>query len=272
MSDQDPVATDTHRTAAALGWSVSLEAPATDATGPVSIGWLLAEQRASILFDPPTRLRTRHQKPVHPKSAAACPAVLSLDNRIFEIKCPVDLVLDYTLSDLGAPGVRNVLGSKSPVRNAALDHLIIVSPRDEWRHPDRPILQLRLPYIFLADEPVFMAQVPPFFHRPADPLPGLMIGGRFPINVWPRTLSWAFEWHETDRTLSLKRGDPLFYLQFEVPFPARPIQMVEAALTPELQAYLDAIGGVVNLVDQTFSLFEAAEKRRPSRLLEPVRR
>ena len=138
--------------------------------------------------------------------------------------------------------------------------------------PGKPVIQVRLPYIFLADEPVYMAQMPPFYHRPTNPLPGVMIGGRFPINVWPRTLSWALEWHEIDQPLVLKRGEPMFYLQFETTSPARTVQMVEAVRTPQLQAYMDSIAGVVNYVDKTFSLFEAAEAKRPARLLEPVRK
>ena len=127
---------------------------------------------------------------------------------------------------------------RSPVRNQVLDHLVIMSAEAEWRSPGKPVLQIRLPYIFLADEPVYMAQVPPYLHRPANPLPGTMIGGRFPINVWPRTLSWAFEWHDPDQPLILIRGDPLFYLQFESGRPSAPIQMVEAA-----SADLDQTGG-----------------------------
>jgi hypothetical protein len=67
----------------------------------------------------------------------------------------------------------------------------------------------------------------------------------------------------------LKRGDPLFYCQFEGDGPDRPIQLVEAERTPELKAYLDHISGAVNFVNQTFSLFKAAEAARPERLLTP---
>jgi hypothetical protein len=45
--------------------------------------------------------------------------------------------------------------------------------------------------------------------------------------------------------------------------------MVEAAFTPELEAYVEKLSGVANYVNQTFSLFKAAEKMRPARLLTP---
>jgi hypothetical protein len=139
----------------------------------------------------------------------------------------------------------------------------------EWRFPDRPTLQLSLPYCFIADETVYLTQLGTFAHYRRDPLPGTIFGGRFPINIWPRPIMWAFEWHEPERDLILRRGEPLFYLQFEAQGPDRPVQMIEAARTPELMAYMESLSGVVNYVNQTFALFRAAEDRRPARLLRP---
>ena len=48
--------------------------------------------------------------------------------------------------------------------------------------------------------------------------------------------------------------------------------MVEAEITDDLRAYLDHISGAVNYVNQTFSLFQAAERVRPETLLSPVSR
>jgi hypothetical protein len=45
--------------------------------------------------------------------------------------------------------------------------------------------------------------------------------------------------------------------------------MVEAEKTPDLVAYLEKISGVVNYVNQTFSLMKSAEQMRPARLLKP---
>ena len=67
---------------------------------------------------------------------------------------------------------------------------------------------------------------------------------------------WAFEWHDIEKELRLSRGEPLFYCQFETIPQNRPIQLVESARTPELNAYLEHISGAVNFVNQTFSLFQ----------------
>ena len=80
---------------------------------------------------------------------------------------------------------------------------------------------------------------------------------------------WAFEWHEPERDIVLKRGEPLFYVQFEGDQADRPVQLVEAARTPELSAYLEHISGAVNYVNQTFGLFKAADLARPPKLVTP---
>jgi hypothetical protein len=83
---------------------------------------------------------------------------------------------------------------------------------------------------------------------------------------------WAFEWHDITKPLKVARGDPLFYVNFETLPQDRGVAMVEAEVTKELQEYMDMISGAVNYVNQTFSLFEAAEARRPPKLLSPMKR
>ena len=124
-----------------------------------------------------------------------------------------------------------------------------------------------------------------------------IFGGRFPIDIWPRPLMWAFEWHDMpERELRFARGEPLFDCQFETVPQDRPVQHrgggahagirlalpgvlglndVRPGLLPsrrtrtEKPAYLEHISGVVNFVNQTFSLFRTAEERRPKTLLVP---
>jgi hypothetical protein len=254
--------------------SVHFESQSADksASGPVTVGWLLTKPDAGIVFDPPTRVRSADVNRDHAKSASRCPAVINLESRYFEIKCPFDLKLQLVRDNEGKPALKNLLGDQSPVRAKKLKEHLSVTAESEWRYKDRPTIQLILPYIFIADEPVYMSQISPFMHYNREPLPGTIFGGRFPINVWPRPLMWAFEWHEPQKPLILKRGEPLFYAMFETTPPERAVQMVEAQRTPELNEYLDLISGAVNYVNQTFSLFKAAEERRPSKLVTPVER
>ncbi len=238
-------------------------------SGPVMVGWFLTEQKGSILYDPPERLMFRQMNRAHAKSAARCPAVIQMESRYFVVRCPFDLHIGLGKDDKGKPVLINRAGVASPVRGSKLGQVLTLVNEPEWRYPDRPTVQLSLPYCFIADEPVYITQLGTFAHYRRDPLPGTIFGGRFPVSVWPRPLMWAFEWHEPEKDIILRRGEPLFYVQFEAEGPERPVQLVEAARTPELMDYMDKIGGVVNYVNQTFGLFKAAEAVRPPKLLVP---
>ena len=62
----------------------------------------------------------------------------------------------------------------------------------------------------------------------------MLIGGRLPIHIWPRQMMWAFEWFEPSKPLTLRRGEPWFYVRFETFDPTRPVRLFEAEMTPEL--------------------------------------
>jgi len=85
-------------------------------------------------------------------------------------------------------------------------------------------------------------------------------------------LMWAFEWHDIEKPLKVSRGDPLFYVQFETMPQDRSVVVSETEVTPELNDYMEHISGAVNFVNQTFSLFEAAEQARPVKLVNPIKR
>ncbi|UFS66167.1 hypothetical protein LO749_06290 [Paracoccus denitrificans] len=241
--------------------------PEDPRSGPITVGWLRATDKGGVLFEPPERVSFRDTNRASAKSASRCPAVIALEARYFMIKCPFDLHIGFDRDEQGRARLINRAGAAGAVRSGRMSDVLMLVSEAEWRYPDRPTIQMKLPYIFIADEPVYMTQLDSFAHYRRRPLPGTIFGGRFPINIWPRQLMWAFEWHETDKDLILKRGEPLFYVQLEGDGPERPLQLVEAERTPELQSYIDHVSGVVNFANQTFSLFRAAEAARPARLL-----
>jgi hypothetical protein len=242
----------------------------TKAEAPRSytVGWLLQAERTSVIWDSPKPYRPETEKNTIAKSVAQCPAVLDFDRRYFVINSPIDLHLRLSI-DKGELGITNMLFDKSPIRPSALQQMIVFQPQPEWRHPERPVLQMMTSYVFVSDDPVYINQYPPFLHYGMDARPGVQINGRFPIDIWPRALQWAFEWHDMSKDLILKRGEPLFYVQFEGPNPAAPVRLIEAKRTPELMSHIDSITGVTEFVSQTYSLFKNARERRPERLLFP---
>jgi hypothetical protein len=244
--------------------------PAREPTAEV--GWLLDSNEAQFLWGAPKRVRTFEGNPEHAKAVNNCPAYLDYESRMFEVLCPVDLRVRFQRDAQGRMALTNPDGEKSGVRMSHMPKLLTMSPPNEWRHPERPIVQIVTPYVFVADEPVWMTQGPPIQHYSKDPWPGLLIGGRLPIHVWPRTMMWAFEWWDISRDLVLKRGEPWFYVNFETSDPSRPVRLVEAELTPELKEYRAGMSGVTNYINRTYSLFKVAEERRPAKLLTPKAR
>lgn len=240
--------------------------------GPVQVGWFLNQKKAGIVYFPPERVRSAEMNKNHAKSASRCPAVINLESRYFMVRCPFDLNLEFVRDKEGRPAMRNLNGDMSGIRANKMREKLHIASEHEWRYPGVPTLQLELPYVFIADEPIYMSQLSPFMHYSKNPLPGTIFGGRFPVNVWPRPLMWAFEWHDTSKPIKISRGDPLFYVQFETMPQDRSVVLVENEMTDELHDYMELISGAVNYVNQTFSLFEAAEARRPEKLVSPVKR
>lgn len=232
-------------------------------------GWLFGKNKASVIWDAPQPVRHEGPQPTAAKSVAFCPAVIEFDRRHFVINSPIDLHIRISVSAKGEVSLMNVLHERSPVRHGALGEMMSMSPQHEWRHAQRPVVQIATPYIFVSDDPLYINQFPPFLHYGASVIPGVQLCGRFPIDVWPRPLMWAFEWHDLSRDLVLKRGQPWFYVRFEAPDPSAQVRLVEAQRTPELESYIESITDVTNYVDQSFSLFKTARERRPETLLVP---
>lgn len=233
----------------------------------VDVGWLLNTTTARFIWGEPRRV-TRDDPPArHAKSASMCPAVIDYEARMYEIACPIDVRLGFRRDPKGIPALVNLDGDSATIRNKHLDQMMVLVSEKEWRHPKRPIIQLVTPYVFVSDEPVYLTQLPPISYYHRDPWPGVILGGRMPIDIWPRQLMWAFEWWDTSKELVLKRGEPWFYLRFEGADPTQHIRLSEAEMTPELQEHINGLTGVSNYVDQTFSLFKVAQERRPKTLL-----
>ena len=250
--------------------SIHVEDPTSDdGVGQVTVGWFLAKgPEASVIYEAPKRVRFKGAQDSHPKSVSRCPAVLGFEARLFEVTCPIDVSLSFVRMDDGRPMLRAIGGTASATRPNKIVEMINLADESEWRHPDRPVLQMTLPYVFVSDAPVVINQLPPFLHYTPHSLPGTMFSGRFPIHIWPRPLLWSFEGHDLEKPLMLKRGQPLYYVQCETSPQDRAVQLVEVELTKELEEYTSMIAGAVNYVSQTFSLMKTAAERRPSQLVK----
>lgn len=238
----------------------------------VTVGWLLRAPKSSVIFSPPQPFSRSDPKPVSSKSIQHCPAAVDFDRRHFVIPAPIDVTLHFKRQPDGSLGLADADGQQSAIRESGLSSMLMLGPQSEWRHPDRPMIQIISPYVFVADEPCFVVQTAPYLHYFAEPRPGVQMGGRFPIHIWPRPMSWAFEWYDISKPLKLKRGEPWFYVHFETENPSARVRLVEQEETAELGSYIDSIADVSKYVNQTYSLFSEAQRRRPDTLVSPKKK
>jgi hypothetical protein len=247
-------------------WSVPAWARPGDGRA-VDVGWLVDSDKARFIWFEPRRVRRNDPPPRHAKSASYCPAILEHEAKLYEIACPIDLNLGFRRDAQGKPVLVPLDGEQASIRAKHLNAMLAIVSEREWRHPERPIIQIITPYIFLSDEPVYMSQLPPIAHYPKDPWPGILLGGRLPTHIWLRPLMWAFEWHDLAKPLVLRRGDPWFYARFETHDPTRPVRLFEAGRTPAVDEQIKGASAVANYVDNTYALFKVAQARRPDKLL-----
>jgi hypothetical protein len=248
---------------------VDLEARGTSRSRVLTVGWTVRTSKAGLIWSPPEPFTRSDRKAASGKSVQYCPAAVEFDRRHFVINCPFDLTLQFEKLPSGQLQLKDADGEGSAMRPVGLRESVVLHPQSEWRDPARPVIQIVAPYIFVADEPCYVVQTPPYLHYMPTPRPGVQVGGRFPIHVWPRPLSWGFEWHDTAQPLRLKRGEPWFYVHFETENPAARVRLVETEMTPELESYVNSIVDVSNYVNKTFSLFSEAQSRRPATLVRP---
>ena len=183
------------------------------------------------------------------------------------VPCPVELNIRFSDNADGKVNCINGEGAQSSVRSKALNQMIAIMARNEWRHSDCPMIQIVTPYVFLADALTWLNQVPPFLDYAKPSLPDAQTGGRFPVHIWPRQLIWAFEWHGITQPLVIRCGRLRFNPRFETLDPSRSPHLVDAEFTPEVKAYTDGLSGVTNYVGRSFSLSSRASCQRPARLL-----
>jgi hypothetical protein len=239
----------------------------------VDVGWVIdPEWEATFIWDAPHKLPRPEARTNHAKGVSVCPAINDHEARLVEVTSPIDIHLRLGRDQKDGPALVAIDGDMSSVRPQYLNKLLMLVPPAEWRHPRRPMIQVMTPYLFVADEPVFVTMLPAFYHYPDRPLPGLTLGGRFPIDIWPRKLVWAFEWYDTSNDILINRGDPWFYVAFETQDPSRRTRLVEAEMTKDLREYTNGIRSVTYYVSRTYSLFGTAKERRPKKLLTPKTR
>lgn len=234
----------------------------------IDIGYCLADPAGGFAFQPPRTVVSGRSRPLGARAVQNCPAVNSLERHLVEIPSPIALRMSLFSQD-GELALRiNQAGTLA--RPEVLNRMLSVEPPQRWRDPRKPVLQLKLPFFFVTDEPCWAVILPPFLAPQMRRWPGTMVAGRYPVSDWPQSLSWALEWDALDQELVIRQGEVLAYAMFEFDAPHKRPRLVEAELTEELAEYRAGMDGVHHLTDRIEDLWATARARRPARLLKPL--
>ncbi|MEL6479152.1 MAG: hypothetical protein AAFR17_17620, partial [Pseudomonadota bacterium] len=235
---------------------------------PVPIGFCLADPEGGFAFQPPRPVFSSREKPLGARAIQNCPAVNGLERRLIEIPSPIGIRLGLEEGDEGPELIVDPVGTfAQPDKIAAL---LSMEPPARWRHPKRPVIQLRLPFFFVTDAAAMMNIVPPFLGTGLRRWPGMMVATRIPVTIWPQDIVWAFEWDKPGEELVLRQGEPLAYAMFEFDDPNKRPELVEAALTPTLDEWRRGMDGIDHLTLEIEETWEQAKHRRPARLMVPL--
>lgn len=229
------------------------------------VGWFADIQEGGVLFDSPRPLsHVIERQASDQKSADYCPAVQSIRTNIFVVPCAYSLSLRCVKN--GSGWELRLDRRRSEISAEAAARAIQLMPRREWRNPERPIIQILAPYVFISDDEVELAQVTAHQHYFGTHRPGILIAGSFPIRDWPRPLNFAFEWHDIEQPLILRRSEPWFYVVF-TNAGNECIVIEQITKTSEISNYMAHLRGVTGFTAQTFDLISRAREIRPAALL-----
>ncbi len=232
---------------------------------PAQVGYVRLAKTARSIYFPPEKVKVDGE--VGKSEIPRCPAVQNIARNMWAIMAPFDLELEFEGETLRHRPNKDPAFSQNNFKTIN-SQIVFVDPK-LGRFPDKPVFQLDCKYAFASDTPgVQIQQLPPFAHF--GNWPGVIICGAYDIYNWPyRPLIFAFEWHDKTRPLLIKRGDPLFYLQFIAPNGAN-IELVEVADDDRVASLRAETGEVAKFVKNTRSLMELFGRRRPKRVVFPI--
>lgn len=135
-----------------------------------------------------------------------CPAFQEYYSNTFVIKSPVDLELTVGVDSIG----RKILTTNNFNQKFYNDHIF---PRMA-QNKSFSMFSLEFTYIFYSEKSVIIEMLPANMAKTDFIKNTNLIPGEFDISKWIRPVSPAYEVIDDSKVLSIKRGDPLFYIRF----------------------------------------------------------
>ncbi len=134
----------------------------------------------------------------------SCPASGGYFKNTHVFKSATNINYEYDFTNESNPNVRSVLN---------------VQPELQIMRPptlkNKPMLSLKLGYIFFAEESLDLTFTPPFLTKPEYLQNGTVLAGTFDISQWFRPYTIEMQMWEPKGNLIIKKDEPLFYITNE---------------------------------------------------------
>ena len=112
----------------------------------VDVGWVIDPAReATFIWDAPHKLPVPEGHTNHAKGISNCPAVTDHEARLIEVTCPIDIKLRFFRDAQGNPSMGAIDGDQSTIRPQQFSQMVMAVHPNEWRHPQRPLIQVITP-------------------------------------------------------------------------------------------------------------------------------
>jgi|GEM_PF-3041647 len=237
------------------------------ATETFDVGWFMYDDLGAHMFPAPRPGLEAAPAPLSRKAVQACPSVRDVQARSFDLLSPYNL--DIAVERSGEKYRIDLNLARSSVALSAARDVVVPNERRRWRHPDRPVLQISVPYCFFSDVDATLTQTAPIGGESLGENVAV-ISGRYAIRNWIRPMSVALEFRRTPARLTVRRNDPLCTLLFDGPTPSASPRLVRARKTEALVAFTAGCAGVTSKISDTASAMARAATVRPKTLLEPA--
>jgi len=215
----------------------------------IKIGWCFDREEGVAIYKPPisvSKLITERKNKMG-AGVSHCPGTLDFNSRTFTILSPYTFRIRAQKENNQInffPVYPDTEASEEVIKNE-----ISFQPRKLWRDERYPILQLSLPYVFFANESVYINQLEP--SRFIGEKNWSLIQGRFDIASWQRPINWAIEWTNINKDIFIKKGDPLCQVVFETSTPKSSLELIKVERNDELQRAIKRTLGVANKMRNT---------------------
>ena len=223
----------------------------------IDIGWCIAEElSSSVFFDPQsTQINYKKKSNVKSEGVTRCPAVHNLGlNRIFSVRSPYTIKLKAIKTTDNKIDIRGVFPD-TEVDPSVLPGIVSIEPRELWIDNNVPILQIKMPYLFFSDVPVWINQLEAPSQKNIKSWS--VIQGRFDIYSWQRSLNFATQWFDIDSDFFIKRGDPIFQISFDTTEASNEFKLKKVILNETIKRRISSCEGITKLIKNTGQLISS---------------